>query len=380
MDSSPQHCDVAIIGGGVIGLACAWELAAQGRSVVVCDPAPAAGASRTAGGMLPPATESDFGEEAILGLNQASAERWPAFAERLEAAADQTIGYHRSGALVVARDPDEAAQLDRLASLHERLGLPSRRVRSREARRLEPRLSPRTRGALVCDGDDRVDNRALLEALHRAGEAAGVALIRERVQAVESDGDAVAGVRLADGRRLGAAHVVLAAGWRSGEVEGVPLPVPVRPVKGQILHLRAREGDPPPLAGERFVRGLGFYLVPRGERRLVVGATMEERDQDTAITAGAVLKLLRDAWEVLPDVGELELVETDAALRPATPDNGPLLGHGGLDGLILACGHWRNGIALTPVTTAAVRALVEGQRPPEATAPFAPARFAPTPA
>ncbi len=377
MVSHPDRSDVVVVGGGVIGLACAWQLAADGHAVALCDPDPGGGASWTAGGMLPPATESDFGEEEILALNQASARRWPDFAARLESEVDAEIGYRRSGALVVARDADEAAQLDRLATLHQRLGLPSRRVRSREARQLEPRLSPRTRGALVCDGDDRVDNRALVTALRHAVKGAGVPVIPERVTAVESRDGAVTGVRLADGTRIACGHVVLAAGWRSAEVEGVPLPVPLRPVKGQILHLRARPGDPPPLAGERFVRGLGLYLVPRGEADLVVGATVEEGDRDTATTAGAVLKLLRDAWEVLPDIGELALVETDAAFRPATPDNGPLLGSGGLEGLTLACGHWRNGIALTPVTAEAVRARVAGQAPPEAVAPFDPARFTP---
>jgi glycine oxidase len=144
----------------------------------------------------------------------------------------------------------------------------------------------------------------------------------------------------------------------------------VRPVKGQILVLR---GDEPVAA--RIVESLHVYLVPRADGRLVVGATVEERGFDTAVTAGGVHELLREAYRLLPEVAELELVETTAGLRPGTPDNAPLVGPGRLDGLVLATGHYRNGILLTPLTADAVLAHLTGGEVPGAAAGLAPARF-----
>lgn len=374
----PAHADrseVVIAGGGVVGLACAWRLAREGRAVTVCDPGTDPGASWAAAGMLAPATEATFGEEAQLALNLASADRWRGFADELAEASGADPGLRPSGAMVVARDADEARVLDRLADFHGRLGLPSHRLRSREAREREPGLSPRTRGALLCEGDHQVDNRALVRALRAALERLGVPAVRASVAAVESDGGRVTGVRLDDGTALACEHVVIAAGWRSPEIAGAGPAVPLRPVKGQLLHLRERDGHTPPLA-TRVVRGLTVYVVPRGDGRVVIGATVEERDRDTATTAGGVLQLLRDAWEILPDVAELELVEVVAGLRPTTPDNGPVIGLGEPAGVVHATGHYRHGILLTPVTADAVAALVAGAEPPPETAPFTPQRFA----
>lgn len=374
MASHADRSEVVVAGGGAIGLACAWRLAQGGYAVTVCDPDLGRGASWAAAGMLAPATEATFGEEALLALNLESARRWQPFAEELHAASGLDPGLRATGSMVVARDADDARVLDRLADYHARLELPSRRVRSREARGLEPGLSPRTRGALLCEGDHQVDNRALVGALRAVVEALGVPIVAQRVTAVDSEDGRATGVWLENGARMACEHVVVAAGWRSGEIEGLGLRIPVRPVKGQLLHLRER-GTAPTLA-TRVVRGLAsVYVVPRGDGRVVVGATVDERDHDTAITAGGVLQLLRDAWELLPDVAELELVEATSGFRPTTPDNGPVIGTADVDGVVLAFGHYRHGILQTPTTADAVAALVAGTKPPVETEPFTAQRF-----
>ena len=160
--------------------------------------------------------------------------------------------------------------------------------------------------------------------------------------------------------------------------------VPVRPVKGQILRLLPSERAPVLTRTVRgVVQGSSVYVVPRENGTVVVGATVEERGYDTTVTAGAVYELLRDARRVVPGITELELVETRAGLRPGSPDNAPIVGSaadGGVDGLVVATGHYRQGILLAPVTAAAVAAIVTGDEPPDEMAPFGPGRFAGLPA
>ncbi len=192
------------------------------------------------------------------------------------------------------------------------------------------------------------------------------------------EGDRVTGVVLGEGGRLPAGAVVLAAGCWSGGIGGLAAEalVPVRPVKGQLLYLRGPADQP---LCQRNVRGLEVYVVPRGDGRVVVGATVEEQGFDTRVTAGAVHDLLRAALELLPDVAELELAETVVGLRPGSPDNAPMLGPAGPEGLVVATGHYRNGILLTPVTADAIAELLATGRVPELIAPFAPGRFAGAP-
>ncbi|HEV3463406.1 MAG TPA: FAD-dependent oxidoreductase, partial [Actinomycetota bacterium] len=207
------------------------------------------------------------------------------------------------------------------------------------------------------------------------GHKAGVGLVEDRAVQLATDGDRVTGVVLAGGERLAAKTVVLAAGCWSGGLGGLAaeaLP-PVRPVKGQLLHLRGPADQP---LCSRNVRGLEAYVVPRSDGRVVVGATVEEQGFDTQVTAGAVHDLLRAALELLPDVAELELVETVAGLRPGSPDNAPMLGPAGPDGLVVATGHYRNGILLTPVTADTVTELLVTGQVPGLIAPFGPDRFA----
>ena len=357
---------VVVVGGGVIGLSVAWRAASTGMDVVVVDPEPEQGAWRVAAGMLAPVTEVHYGEEDLLRLNLESARRYPEFVAAVEQAGGRPTGYRRSGTLTVARDADDLAAIDELVAYQRGLGLDVERLRSRELRRLEPALAPGVRGGARVPGDHQVDPRRLVAALREAGRRSGV---------VGRTGVAVAvrtgAVELADGEEVGADAVVVAAGcWSSGLGGLLPAGV-VRPVKGQILRLRGAAGRP--LAGHN-VRGLDAYLVFRDGGEVVVGATVEERGFDTTVTGGAVHDLLRAALELVPDVGELELVEVAAGLRPGTPDNAPLIGASTVDGVVLATGHYRNGILLAPVTASGVVELLATGEVPARLAPFSPGR------
>ncbi|HEU0100885.1 MAG TPA: glycine oxidase ThiO [Mycobacteriales bacterium] len=365
--------DVVVAGGGLIGLAVAWRAALAGLDVTVVDDAPGTGSSRAAAGMLAPVTEAAYGEQRLLALQRASLERYPSFVAELERASGCTVGLRTAGTLQVGFDTDDVAALTELHGYHRELGLDSERLTPRAARQREPGLSPRIRGALHVPGDHSVDPRAMHAALLAATGRAGVTLVRGRVDALALTGGRATGLVLAD-RVLAADTVVLALGAHSARLPGLPpRAVPVRPVKGQILRLRGA----PVLAGtvRALVRGRPVYLVPYGGDRLVVGATVEELGFDGRVTAGAVLDLLRDATEVVPGVTELELVETLARFRPGTPDNAPLLGACAVPGLVLATGHHRNGVLLTPVTADAIAQLLVTGTLPEAAAGFTVDRF-----
>ncbi|WP_235450060.1 glycine oxidase ThiO [Streptomyces sioyaensis] len=376
--------DVLVLGGGIIGLVTAWRAAGRGLTVAVADPAPGGGAARVAAGMLAAVSELHYGEQTLLGLNLASARRYPDFTRELEEAGGQRIGYRRCGTLAVALDADDRAHLRELHALQIRSGLDSQWLTGRECRRLEPMLAPGVRGGLRVDGDHQVDPRRLASALLVACERAGVDFHRSRAARLTVAGGRATGAELADGTRLSAAQVVLAAGSESGRLAGVPdgvLP-PVRPVKGQVLRLRLPEvpaGSPAFLSRtvRAVVRGGPLYLVPRASGELVVGATSEELGWDTTVTAGGVYELLRDAHELVPGITELPLVETCAGLRPGSPDNAPLLGPTELPGLQLACGHFRNGVLLTPVTGDALAESLATGSLPDVARPFSPARFSP---
>jgi glycine oxidase len=336
--------DVVVVGAGVIGLASAWRAAQRGLSVLVVErDEPGAGASGAAAGMLAPVTEAEFGEEALLQLNLASAEMWPDFAAELAERTGLETGYRASGALVAAADRDDGEELRRLYRFQQSLGLEVEWLGSRDARKLEPRLSPRVSGAIHAAGEGHVEPRAVVRALVAAFEREGGEIFKATVTDV-----APGGVVLAGGRGIDAERVLVAAGCWSGAFAGAP---DVRPVKGQILRLRG----PEPLT-ERLVRTPRCYVVSRASGEVVVGATVEERGFDTTVTAGGVHRLLEAAWEVLPEIEELELVETAARLRPATPGNSPVIGE--RDGVVWATGHYRNGVLLAPVTAKLVTEML----------------------
>jgi glycine oxidase len=371
--------DVAVLGGGVIGLAVAWRVARAGLRVTVLERGhPGRETSHVAAGMLAPVSEASLAERRLLALGLRSASAYAGFVAELTAASGCDPGYLRCGTLAVARDGDEAEALERELEMRRGLELEVRRLLPSAARRIEPALAPTLRLALEVPDDHAIDPRRLTAALARAVEQAGGEL-RTEVEVAEvtiADGR-VAGVVLSGGESLRAGQLVIAAGPWSGRIEGLPpgARLPIRPVKGQILRLHDPAG--PGLLGHALRIG-GGYIVPRGDGRYVLGATMEEKGFDRSVTAGAVFELLRDAIELVPGFSELEIDELSAGLRPGTPDGAPAIGPGAIPGLHWATGHHRNGILLAPVTAELVVSALLGEPPSEQLASFAPTRFAPS--
>ena len=368
--------NVAIIGAGVIGLGIAWRLAMRGVPVAVFDKgACGAGASHAAAGMLAACAEAEPGEEALVTLGRASQARWPAFAAELKQASGVDVGLRPEGTLVVALTSDDQARLNHQLVFQQKLGLPLQWITAAETRRREPHLAGKLAGAVFSPEDTQVDNRKLATALRIAAEAAGASISEHQaVKTISNDAGRVDGIVLADGRKVAADVVVLAAGAWSRSIDGLApeLRPPVRPIKGQMLALRM---DPTAPLLTHVVWAPGAYLVPRLDGRLLVGATVEEKGYDTSLTAGGILTLLEAAWRVVPAVEELPIDEMWVGHRPGSRDDAPILGTGLIDGLIYATGHHRNGILLTPITADAIAELVlEGAADP-AIRPFSIERF-----
>jgi glycine oxidase len=366
---------IAIIGGGVCGLGIGWRLAQAGRPVTVFDRGQAGwGATWAAAGMLAPQVEAEPSEERLLALLLEARDMWADFAAEVEAASDVAIDYRTEGTLVVAHDRDD---VERLRFRHDYLrdqGLDLEWIGGGEAREREPHLAPSVRAAIFSAPDHQVDNRRLAAALREAFLRAGGEL-RENTAVLEvlRDGDRVAGVRT-DDETLGAGTVVLAAGPWSRDIGGLPeaLRPPVRPLKGQMLAVQMPRGAP---LLEHVVWGPAIYLVPRSDGRLLIGATVEEMGFDASLTAGGMMDLLREAWETLPGIYDLAVVESWAGFRPASPDDAPILGPTALDGLVMATGHHRNGILLAPLTARAVADHILSGEVPASIAPFGLGRF-----
>jgi glycine oxidase len=376
---SNNQFDAVFVGAGVIGLACAWRATQRGAHVCVLErERPAAGATGVAAGMLAPVGEASWGEEKLLSLNRESLRRWPSFAEELESETGAKVAFAARGALHVALDRDEAEELRRRYELHRRLGLESEWLTGRECRALEPGLATAVRGGAHVAGEASVDPRRLAAALLAALDRRGVPVHSGAYFVSATRGRGSWRLATRDGRELDARALVLTAGCWSGRLEWLPPEArpPVRPVKGEILTLRGQAEEP---VCERIVAGERVYMVPRAEGRLVVGATVEERGFDTTLTAGGVHELLREGYRLLPEIAELELLEATAGLRPGTPDNAPLIGPGLVDGLLVATGHFRNGVLQAPVTADSIAALLAGESPPVDLAPFSAERFATRP-
>jgi glycine oxidase len=370
--------DVVVVGGGVIGTAIAWRTALEGMPVLLVDPERDVGkASLVAAGMLGPVSESVFGERDLLNLNLLAIGRFPGFNEELESATGHVTGLRTEGTLAVAYDSDDLAALKRLTAFRHSIGLQAQELDGRQCRQLEPFLAPGTRGGVLATGDLSVDNRRYLAALREAARLAGVRTVAGTVTAVSAGGGHVRVIVTDPAAELRAPRVVAAAGWATGAINGIPDAIrkSLRPVKGQILRLR-HPGPPSILTRtvRAIVGGRDIYIVPRADGEVVVGATQEERD-DVDATAGAVHDLLRDAMTALPAISELILAEISVGLRPGSQDNGPIVGHTDTPGLIVATGHFRNGILLSAATADAVTALLTGKDPSAQWLPFTPGRL-----
>ncbi len=369
--------DVVVLGAGVIGAAVAWRCAQRGLAVSLVDPGAGHGAWHTAAGMLAPITELHYTETPLLRLNLDSLARYPGFTAEVGEDSGRPTGYQECGTVLAAWDGADLTALRDLHGFALGLGVQAELLSGRELRELEPALAAGLPGGLLARGDHQVDPRLLHEALLAAGRRRGVQVVESR-GAVLVDRGAVCGVRVAGGAVLSTRRVVLATGSWTGRVEGVPdgaLP-PVRPVKGQTLRLRLPGRPRLRHVVRAAVKGSPVYIVPRPDGQLVIGASSEEAGFDQQPRAGAVYELLRDAQTVVPELGEAVFEEVSTGLRPASPDNAPIVGPTSVAGLIAATGHYRNGILLTPVTADGVAALIADGRVPDALAEFGPDRFA----
>ena len=371
---------IIIIGGGVIGLGIGWQLAKSGAAVTIYERAQAGrAASWAAAGMLAPLAEAHSEEPALLKLGAQSLVRYPQWVDELEADAKMSIGYRVEGTLIVGLEPDDTHQLRHLYASQQELGLEVEWLNGREARKIEGALSPRVTAAIRCATDHQVDNRLMVQALQRAYQTCGGVLSENSViERIVVENGTVTGVQTQEG--FHAAWVfILAAGCWSAQIEGLPDEIipPVRPVKGQMLALQMEEG----ITVKNVIRTVraryptSVYLVPRNDGRLIVGATSEEMGFDTRLTAGGVFELLRGAWEAVPGIYELPLLETWSGLRPGSRDNAPILGKTPVENLIYATGHYRNGILLTPITAYEIAKLILTGETSEIIAPFQLDRF-----
>ena len=375
-----SHKRVLIIGGGAIGLAIGWRLARAGCSVGVFDRGRVGhSASWASAGMLSPLSEAQFEEEALLRLGLKAMEVYPDFVRELEAETGCCVGYRRDGVLMVGITQDDLEYLKFRYRYQRDLGLPVTYLSGAEAREKEPHLSAQVSAAVWCPGDHQVDNRQLTMALKRGVETAGGDIFeRAEVDELLVDGTRVRGLRIRDEVHTGDT-VVLASGCWSRLLPGLPdcAKPPVRPVRGQI----ARLGMTPELAlntmvwYSRVATSAVAYLVPKNNGHLVLGATSEEMGFDADVTAGGMFELLRAAWEVVPGIYDLPIVESMAGLRPGSRDDAPILGQTPVEGLIMATGHYRKGILLTPLTALTIAEVILEGRTPEIIRPFGIDRF-----
>ncbi|MGH7483770.1 MAG: glycine oxidase ThiO [Longimicrobiales bacterium] len=372
MSDVVRAADVAIIGGGVIGCAIAWRLASQGRRVTLVErDEPGHGASWAAGGMIAPLAEVQ-GQGPFLDLAMASFERYPAWVAALRAETRVELDYQTNGKLQLAFNEAEISMLRERFEWQRRAGFEVEPLRSDGVLEAEPAVSPRARAGLLIARDHNIDNRALGRALWLAAAARGARVI-DGVAAsdLELEDGRVHGVRLADRTRVASPKVVIAAGAWSGRLSGLPRPLPVEPVRGQMLAIETMPG-----LLRRVVLTPRCYLIPRRDGRLVVGSTMDDAGFETHVTPRGLRALLDGAVEAVPSLAEAPVVATWAGLRPGTPDGAPILGPDpDVDGLFYATGHFRNGILLAPVTGELIAALVSDLSTPVDWRPFAIDRF-----
>ena len=371
----PERVDVAVVGGGLIGLASAWRLAGRGLSVAVIERETVGfGASLAATGMLAPAAEHEPGSDPLLPLALESLARWPGFRDDLEAASGLPIDYREDGTLVLAAGRDEVERLRFRFELQRRSGLAVEWLTGPEVRRLEPCLRPSVTAGVRCSLDHQVDPRLVMAALVRACGTAGVTITENTpVTGLDWTGGTVTGLRTEAGT-LRAGTVILAAGAWSGEGGLLPdsLALPVRPLKGQALALRTTK-QTGTLSGMVWTEQV--HMAPKSDGQLIVGATVEDCGFRAGVTAGGLYALLEGVRRVLPGIEEMEVEAVWSGYRPTSDDDAPILDTLA-PGLVAATGHHRNGYLLAPVTADAIADLLTSGELPAVARPFTLARFA----
>jgi glycine oxidase len=362
--------DVAIAGGGVIGGAIALELARAGLRVAVFDrQQPGQEASWASAGILSPAPETP-GTIVMVPLGKASLTLYPKFVAEVEEISGKNTGFRPKGTLEALFSHDTKAELSTIIALHHGLGLRAEPLRAGDARELEPALSQEAEAAVLRPDEASIDNRALTAAILEAAQRSGVEMFSGNgAKAIWREKNRSAGLILQN-ERVEAPWTIIAAGCFSAAIGGIAPYAPVRPAKGQMAALRADE-----LKIERVLWSEKTYLVPRNDGRIVAGATVEYAGFDKRTTAGGIVKILSAAIELAPGLANARIEETWAGLRPDSPDHLPILGPTDIDGLLMATGHFRSGILLTPITARLVREWITEQRVSVDWDRFSPMRF-----
>jgi len=371
---------IVIVGGGIIGLSVGWYLASRGERTVVYDRAEAGRAATWASaGMLAPNLEAEPGEEKLLPLLLESRRMWEDFARTLEETSSITVNYRREGTLLIALTWDDVERLRFQLGFQKSLGLDVELIDGEKVLEMEPNINRNVMAALYSRSDHQVDNRRVVQALKVAYLRSG-GVLKEwvTVNRIVIEGGEVSGVFTENGFER-AEYVVLAAGAWVRELDGIPemLRPPVRPVKGQMISLKTNPGN---ILVRHVIwgpmRNWGpVYIVPRLDGRLILGTTVEEMGFDTSVTAGGLMNILRGCWEILPSIVDLPVDEVWAGLRPGSRDDAPILGPTPVKGLIMATGHYRNGILLAPITAEAITRYILSGELPEIAKPFTIERF-----
>jgi glycine oxidase len=365
-----KHYDAVVAGGGLIGASIAFELAAEGLSVAVFDAQkPGREASWASAGMISPAPESSA-MASLLPISMASVRLYPGFIQRVEEISGKTVGYRKEGALDLLLDGTAQSDIDEILALHRGAGLRAELLSGPEAREIEPALTAELRAAIQRPDEASLDNRLLTEATLEAARRKGVEIFPGNgAKALWTEGGKCKGLHLQNGR-VEAKWTVIAAGCFSARIEGAAPYAPVTPAKGQMMALRC--------ASVNLKKDLWsghMYLVPRNDGRIIAGSTVEYEGFDRNVTVAGMRKILAGAISLVPALESAHIEETWAGLRPDSPDHLPILGPTDLEGLLIATGHFRSGILLTPVTARLIREWVTTQKVTEDWTPFSPLRF-----
>lgn len=361
------NTDVLIIGGGVVGSACAWEFQRAGRSVTVVDPGGTAGVGwQAAAGLLAPQVEAGP-DSPLLGLGLAGREYYATHAELLQESTGIDIALRLSGILHLAGSEAEADELREKVAWQRQHGLYCDWLSDTEVEEGWPWLS-RVAGALLAPNDGQLDPAKLVQALIVDGNRLGVRRVEDQIRTLRFDGRRL--VAAEGSERYSAAMVILAAGAWTGRIDGLPRPVSVEPIRGQMIAM------PRPRSLEEFtVYGRGAYLLTRGEE-VIAGSTMEHAGFVPDVTDEGVRGIKSAADGVCPVLAETGIARSWAGLRPGTPDGLPIIGpEPRVDGLWYATGHGRNGVLLAGITAVMLLQLLAGEATLEPATPFRPERF-----